>query len=144
MRSKASAGAAEVVSVRVVLTPVSTFSIGFREQAFDEAAAASAVARHLGTDHTELVLSAADAQGIIPQLPTIYDEPFGDSSAMPTFRVCAMARENVTVALSGDGGDEVFAGYRRYRWHCFEERVRRVLPASLRRPRPGRRSGIRR
>jgi asparagine synthase (glutamine-hydrolysing) len=60
-------------------------------------------------------------------------EPFGDSSAMPTFRVCAMARENVTVALSGDGGDEVFAGYRRYRWHCFEERVRRVVPTGLRR-----------
>jgi asparagine synthase (glutamine-hydrolysing) len=64
----------------------------------------------------------------------IYDEPFGDSSTIPTFRVCAMARENVTVALSGDGGDEVFAGYRRYRWHCFEERVRRVMPASLRGP----------
>ena len=71
---------------------------------------------------------------LIDRLATIYDEPFGDSSAIPTFRVCAMARENVTVALSGDGGDEVFAGYRRYRWHCLEERVRRVLPQALRRP----------
>ena len=67
-------------------------------------------------------------------MATIYDEPFGDSSAMPTFRVCATARENVTVALSGDGGDEVFAGYRRYRWHCFEERMRSWVPGALRRP----------
>jgi len=75
-----------------------------------------------------------DSFDLIDRLAMIYDEPFGDSSAMPTFRVCAAARENVTVALSGDGGDEVFGGYRRYRWHCFEERVRAWVPGALRRP----------
>jgi asparagine synthase (glutamine-hydrolysing) len=113
--------------------PVSTFSIAFGAKGWDESAYAAEIARRYRADHhvKEVDPNSFD---LLDRLATIYDEPFGDSSAIPTFRVCAMARENVTVALSGDGGDEVFAGYRRYRWHCFEERVRRVVPASLRRP----------
>ncbi|HXF53806.1 MAG TPA: asparagine synthase (glutamine-hydrolyzing) [Hyphomicrobiaceae bacterium] len=112
---------------------VRTFSIGFRESDYDEAGHAAAVARRLGTEHTELVLTPKDALAVVPRLPEIYDEPFADSSAIPTYLVCQLARTQVIVALSGDGGDEVFAGYNRY---AQGERVRRriaALPLGVRR-----------
>lgn len=111
--------------------PVRTFSIGFHEQEFDEAAGAEAVARRLGTEHTELYVTPEEARAVIPDLPTMYDEPFSDQSAVPTFLVARMAREHVTVALSGDGGDEVFGGYQRHYRAGLIERLS-LTPVPLR------------
>lgn len=111
---------------------VRTFTIGFHEAPYQEAHYARAVARHLGTEHTELVVDSKEAMTVIPQLPLLYDEPFGDSSAIPSFLVSRLARQHVTVSLSGDGGDELFAGYSRYERTMRMWRRISMMPVRLR------------
>ena len=122
------------IAQKVASQPVQTFTIGFEEQAYDESRYATAIAERLGAPQVTHVVSAAEAQSVIPQLPAIYDEPFADPSQIPTFLVSKLARERVTVCLSGDGGDELFGGYNRYQ-HI--ERIRNKIawcPRSVRKP----------
>ena len=114
-------------------TPVNTCSIGFDDPAFNESAFAQTVADRYQTHH-HLEVVKSDDFDLIDTLARLYDEPYADSSAIPTYRVCQLARQRVTVALSGDGGDESFGGYRRYRLHLMEERMRSALPEAVRRP----------
>ena len=113
--------------------PPETCAIGFEESDHDESRFAQEVALALGTRHHAGQARSRDLE-VIKHLPGVYDEPFADSSAIPTMQLSALARRFVKVALSGDGGDELFAGYRRHRWHLYEERVRQLLPAAIRRP----------
>jgi len=114
-------------------TPVRTCAIGFDDPKFNESAFAQQVATRYKTDH-HLEIVKSDDFDLIDTLAWLYDEPYADSSAIPTYRVCQLARKHVTVALSGDGGDESFGGYRRYRLHAAEERARNALPSGLRQP----------
>ncbi len=113
--------------------PVNTCSISFGDPDFNEARYAAMVAEQYRTNHRVENVDPDDFE-LVDKLAGIYDEPYADSSAIPTYRVCQLARKNVKVALSGDGGDENLAGYRRYRWHVYEEQMRALVPAAIRRP----------
>lgn len=113
--------------------PVRTFTIGFKDEAYDEAPFSRAVAKHLGTDHTEVILDWREALDLVDSLPDIYSEPFADSSQLPTYLVSRVARQSVTVCLSGDAGDEIFGGYNRHLFAMQYERARAFIPSPLRR-----------
>ena len=113
--------------------PVHTFTVAFAEQSFDESVSAAAVARHLGTEHTTIDMPSREVLDLVPRLAYIWDEPFADSSQLPTHLVAAVARRSVTVALSGDGGDELFAGYNRHAWLDRVWRWATPVPPALRR-----------
>jgi len=112
--------------------PVKTFTIGFNESGYNEAEYAKRVARHLGTEHTELYISPKEAMAVIPKLPTLYDEPFSDSSQIPIFLISQMARQHVAVILTGDGGDELFGGYNRYFLWPKIWNIIKIIPRTLR------------
>ncbi len=124
-----------VVSMMAPLSnkPINTCSISFGNPKFDESIYAEKVANLYQTNHQVMAVDPNDYD-LIDHLAILYDEPFADSSAIPTYRVCEMAKQQVTVALSGDGGDEIFAGYLRYKWHMDSERLRSAIPQSIRRP----------
>jgi asparagine synthase (glutamine-hydrolysing) len=117
--------------------PVCTFTIGYEEASYNEADHARAVATHIGADHTELFVSAADAQAVIPELPSIFSEPFADSSQIPTYLLSKLARRQVTVSLSGDGGDELFGGYNRHLYTHLHWGHLSLIPRSVRGWLPG-------
>lgn len=125
-------GAVVALMAKNSSSPVTTCSIGFDERNFDESAAARLISERYRTNHHERTVSIDDFE-IAATVADLYDEPFADSSSIPTYRVCELARKHVTVALSGDGGDELFGGYRRYGLHLLEDRVRSAIPLALRR-----------